>query len=182
MSDKDVLLDLLQNYAKGMHRTISDLTLDALKWQPDPQANNIAVTVWHVSRAFDLLKVLILENQPPENELWFTCGWAEKTGYNPIGLGFDGFGNLAGYTLAEVAGVPILSAKKLLTYFDQACDALYAYLDSLANEDIYRPIKVSDTTSVPAYIFICSFMMDAREHLGEIKAIKAMWKRKQQHA
>lgn len=178
MDDKEILLDLLQNYAAGLHRTIADLSLDALTWQPDPQANNIAVTVWHVSRALDLLKVLILQDQPPENELWFTNGWAEKTGYNPIGLGHGGLGNLAGYTQAEVAAVPILPVEELLAYFDQASDALSIYLGISPNEAIYKPIELDNGTNIPAYIFIRNFLMDAREHLGEIKAIKAMWERK----
>lgn len=179
MNGKEILLDLLQDYADRIHRAIGELSPEALKWQPDPQANNIAVTVWHVSRAFDLLKVLILQAQPPENELWFTNGWAESTGYNPIGLGFDGFGNLAGYTLEEVAEVPILPVEDQLAYFDQACSALSAYLAGLPDEAILRPIELfSDDTPFPAYFFIRNFLMDAREHLGEIKAIKAMWERK----
>jgi len=178
MGEKEILLDLLQNYTTWRHRTVGDLSLDELTWQPDPQANNIAVTVWHVSRAFDLLKVLILEDQPPEHELWFTNSWAEKTGYNPIGLGHAGFGNLAGYTLAQVAAVPVLPADDLLAYFDQASSALYNYLAGLPNEAIYQPIELSDGTTTPAYTFIRNFLMDGREHLGEIKTIKAMWERR----
>jgi hypothetical protein len=71
MTDKDFLLDLLQNYIRAVHRTISDMTLDALRWQPDAEANNIAVTMWHICRAFDVLAVRILDTQPPDAELWY---------------------------------------------------------------------------------------------------------------
>jgi hypothetical protein len=178
MDGKELLLDLLHHYSAGMHRTLDGLPPDILKWQPDPQANNIALTVWHVSRALDVLKVFILQDQPPENELWFTCGWAEKTGYNPLGLGDCGFGNLAGYTLAEAAAVPVLPLEDLLAYFDQACGALSVHLADLPNEAIDRPVEFAGGTAIPAYIFMRNFLMDAREHLGEIKAIKAMWQRR----
>lgn len=177
MDGKEILLDWIQHSAAGMHRAIGDLPLEALKWQPDPQANNIAVTAWHVSRALDLLKVLILQDQPPENELWFTQGWAEKTGYNPLGLGSGGFGNLAGYTLAEVAAVPVLPAEDLLAYFDQASGALAAYLAGQPDEAICRPVETRHGSAIPAYVFIRNFLMDVREHLGEIKALRAMWER-----
>ena len=57
---------------------------------------------------FDLLKVRVMENRPVEEELWHKKGWAVKTGYDPRGKGWSEFGNLAGYTRAEVEGVPIL--------------------------------------------------------------------------
>lgn len=78
------------------------------------------MTVWHISRAFDLFKVRFFENRAPKEELWHTCGWAAKTGYDPRGIGRRGFGNLVGYTQEEVEAVPILSAGDLLAYFDQA--------------------------------------------------------------
>jgi hypothetical protein len=68
MTDQEILLDLLQDYMRVLPRTVGDLSLEALRWQPGPEANNIAVTVWHVSRAFDLLKVRVLENQGSETE------------------------------------------------------------------------------------------------------------------
>src|SRR5688572_11470688 len=100
MTDQEVLLDLLQNFIEALRRTIGDLSLEALRWQPGPEANNIAVTVWHVSRAFDLLKVRVLENEGSEAEQWFTEGWEARTGYDPRGIGIGGFGNLSGYTQA----------------------------------------------------------------------------------
>ena len=95
-SDKDILIDMLQIFSHWVHKVLSEVSSDALYWQPDDEANNIAVTVWHFSRAFDILKVHVLENKPSEEELWFTQSWAELTGYDPRGLGWGGFGFLAG--------------------------------------------------------------------------------------
>lgn len=179
MDNKEILLDLIEDYSGCLHYVLADLPPEALYWRPDPQANHIALTVWHVSRAWDLLKVLVLEGCPPEDELWFTRGWAEKTGYNPLGLGFAGFGNLAGYSLEEAAAVPELPPTDLLAYFDQACEALTTCLSAGLPDLLDRPVLFPDQDEAyPAYFFIRNFLMDAREHLGEIKAIKAMWLRR----
>jgi hypothetical protein len=182
MNHKDVLLDMLQNYSFSLHRTITDLPDDALQWQPDPEANNIMVTVWHVCRALDVLKVKIIENRPHHDQLWYARGWASRTGYDPDGLGSGGFGNLAGYTLAQVRAVPLLSAGELLEYFDQVYEAINGYLENVKLEALEEPPAgwpASPGSSAPEniYVVLMMFLLDNREHLGEIKAIRAMWSR-----
>ena len=182
MNPKDVLTDMLENFAFSLHRTIMDLPKDALQWQPDPEANNIAVTVWHICRALDLLKVRIIENKPDQDQLWYATGWASRTNYDPAGLGFGGFGNLAGYTLDQVKAVPLLSAEESLEYFDQVCGAFSDYLANLKVEALEEsPAGWPRMAGAPApenvYVVILMFMLDNREHLGEIKAIRAMWYR-----
>jgi hypothetical protein len=179
MNHKDVLLDMLQNYAFSLHRTIADLPNEALKWQPDPQANNIMVSVWHVCRALDVLKVKIIENRPHPEQLWYARGWASKTGYDPAGLGIGGFGNLAGYTSDQVKEVPLLSAKELLDYFDQVYEALRGYLEGMELEALEKspagwPGGLGSSAPENIYVVLMMFLLDNREHLGEIKAIRAM--------
>ena len=182
MNHKDVLIDMLQHFAYGLHRTITDLPKEALQWQPDLEANNIAVTVWHICRALDVLKVKILENQPDQKQLWYAMGWASKTNYDPAGLGIGGFGNLGGYTLEQVKEVPILSAEEALEYFDQVYGALNDYLTNLNIEMLEHPPSgwpgTAGASPESVYVVLLMFLMDNREHLGEIKAIKAMWNRK----
>jgi DinB superfamily len=178
MTSRDILLDLLQTYARALPYALRDLSPDALHWRPDDEANTIALTVWHVSRAFDMLRIRILEKRPPEDELWHTRGWVAKTGYDPRGIGWDGFGNLAGYTQAEVAAVPILSVSELLTYFDQASEALREHLSRMPLDDLQPPLDEANEPEQPGYVWIRNFLMDAHEHLGEIKALKAMWERR----
>jgi hypothetical protein len=187
MNHKDVLIDMLQHFSHVLHRTIADLPMVALQWQPDSDANNITVTVWHVCRALDVLKVKILENKPDQNQLWYCMGWASKTNYDPAGLGFGGFGNLSGYTLDQVKAVPALSASELLEYFDQVYEALNDYLANLKIEALEEsPIGWPSIAGIPApdnvYVVIFMFLMDNREHLGEIKALKAMWSRNHEKA
>ncbi|MCK4977792.1 MAG: DinB family protein [Anaerolineales bacterium] len=177
-SDIDILTDMLQIFSRWVHKELSEVSADALYWHLDEDANNIAVTVWHFSRGFDILKIHILENRPSEEELWFTSSWARLTGYDPRGLGWGGFGFLAGYTREEVEGVPKLSADELVKYFDQTVEALCDYIQKLPSEDLYRPAAGWPDTSDTAYEWIRHFLMDSLGHLGEIRAIHAMWERR----
>lgn len=178
MTDKELLLDLYQTLADALHRTIKDLPLDVLRWQPDEEANNIAVTAWHICRSFDLFKVRFFESRTPEEELWHTRGWAAKTGYDPRGIGGRGQGNLYDYTREEVEAVPILSADDLLAYFDQVYEAMVAYLHDLPVEALYQPAASSPVEEYAVYNWLRNLLVDSLGHWGEIKAIKAMWERR----
>lgn len=70
---------MLEHFSFGLQRTTTDLLREVLQWQPDPEANNIAVTVWHICRALNHLKVKILENQPDQKQFWVAVGWASRT-------------------------------------------------------------------------------------------------------
>jgi hypothetical protein len=178
MEPHDILLDLFESYAALLRRAIQDLPREALVWQPDPQANNIAVTAWHMARSLDLLTVRLLGGRPAEEELWLRAGWAARTGYDPRGLGRGGFGNLTGYTPEEVAAVPVLSAGELLAYFEQARAAFGAYLPTMSEERLDGPVlSVPVTPPLSAYDIIRSFLADGLAHAGEIRAIRAMWER-----
>lgn len=179
MDAHDMLLDLFETYAALLRRALQDLPAAALVWRPDPQANNIAVTVWHMARALDLLTARLLDGRPSETELWFSAGWAARTGYDPRGLGWGGFGNLAGYTPEQVAAVPLLSAAELLEYFEQARAAFDAYLPTMAEQRLYGPVQGLALTPAPtAYAVIRNFLADGLGHVGEIRAIRAMWERR----
>lgn len=182
MTDKELLLDLYQTFAEALRRTIKDLSFDALRWQPDQEANNIAVTVWHISRAFDLFKVRFFENRAPEEELWHTRGWVVKTGYDPRGIGRRELGNLVGYTQEEVEAVPILPVDNLLAYFDQAYEAMVAYLRDLPAEALYQPAAGSPVEEFTVYNWLRNLLVDGFAHWGEIKAILHMWERRNRTA
>ena len=178
MTDKEVLLDLVQFYADDLHPTISGMSLDVLRWQPDPGANNIAVTVWHVARLLDDLWTRAFDNRPAEDQVWMAGGWSTRTGYDPRGIGWHGSGMLFEYTRQEVDEVPILSADDLLAYFDQVNVALRASLEDMPDAALHRRAPRSPVESWTPYRIARLVLMNAYEHLGEIKALKAMWERK----
>jgi hypothetical protein len=76
----------------------------------------------------------------------------------------------------------VLSAEELLEYFDQVYEAFSDYLtnmkvEALEESPIGWPGKTGAPTPENVYVVIMMFLLDNREHLGEIKCIKAMWYR-----
>lgn len=182
MYDKDVIVDLLNRIAKYVHRILVEITHDTLYWQPDREANNIAVTIWHISRSMDLFKVRFIEDRPVEEELWFAKGWVAKTGYDPRGKGWNEFGNLAGYTQSEVQEIPNFEADELLQYFDEASNDLKNYVETNPRESLHDVAPGCPGKPQTGYECIMNLLVDSLGHLGEIIAIIAMKERKNRAA
>lgn len=177
MNDKELLLDLLETLDFMLRPAVQDLPADALGWRPDPEANSIGVTMWHIGRLLDHLWAQALRDQPDEDQIWFANGWADRTAHDPRGLGSFGWGILAGYSQEEVAQVPALSASELITYLDQARDALRETLQSFPEEALHRRAPGRPWERWTAYRCVKLFVLNAFEHVGEIKALRAMWER-----
>lgn len=178
MQGTEVYADLIASLDEGLHGEVAQLSPEELAWQPDAEGNSIGVTVWHISRWLDVIARLFQE-RPPEEELWLTRGWADRTGYNPQGTGYRGLGALTGYTQQEVAAIPDLSAADSLAYLDQACEAIRAYLLALPSFDaLLRPIPSwGRETPVTQLDLLKVVLIGCLGHLGEIKALKAMMSR-----
>ncbi|MEM7347498.1 MAG: DinB family protein, partial [Chloroflexota bacterium] len=164
------------DFTEDMHQEITDLAPDVLAWQPDPEANSIGVTLWHVSRWLDLITVRAIQNRPPEEEQWHTQGWTEKTGYDPRGVGLNGFGAITGYSLAEVKAVPKLTAPDLLGYLDQVSGALQDQLRTISTGTLHQPSPGLDGSRT-IYNWVKPILKGCFRHAGEIQALKALQSR-----
>ena len=85
-----------------------------------------------------------------------------------------------GYTQEEVRAVPVLSAEDSLAYAQQACDAFKAAIQRFPGDAMYKrapgaPADADDSRT--AYWAIMHILMDGYQHVGESKALKAMWQR-----
>ena len=178
LTGKAIILDLIEDFIEGIQDVTKDLSIEALRWRPDAEANSISLTLWHISRVFDVFKTRLLEGKSPDDELWHLNGWRDKTGYDPRGIGWDGFGNLAGYTQEEVADGPLLSAKEHLTYFEQTTKALLGWIEARSDDELRQISLGFSEEEMTAYQWLkYGILIDVREHLGEIKALKAIWER-----
>ena len=176
MTDVEMLVDWIALLEGQVRDEIAELTPEALAWQPDPGANNIGVTVWHVARWLDMLTVQVLENRPAEEEYWHTGGWAARTGYDPRGIGRGELGNVTGYTLDEVRAIPALTADEHLAYIDHVCAALRGRLLALGSDALYQPSPGRGGKYTP-YQWIQSLLPGCFGHVGEIQALKGLRER-----
>lgn len=174
MNDIEMLVDWIQDLSNSVRYEVGSLSAEDLAWQPDAEANNIGVTVWHMARWLDVITVQVLSNSPADEELWHTRGWMKKTGYDPQGIGYKGLGVVMGYTQAEVRAIPALSAEELLTYFDQTCAALCDHLHAMPPDALHQQPPPQSSQQRTAYQSLKPILQGCFGHVGEIEALKAM--------
>ena len=133
----------------------------ALHWRPARETNSIGDTVWHIARWLDLV-CMWLQNAAPERQHWMADGWAERTGYDPRGVGTDGLGAISGYTFAEVEAIPKLRADQLREYLGAVC------------EDVIPRLRNADDAAAQRYKGV---VQGTFVHLGEIAAIRTLHER-----
>ncbi len=176
MQGKEILHDLLETQHKAINSEFGELNKEALNWRPDAEANSIGITLWHLGRVADYVLTHRLEGRPAEEQRWFSGGWAEKTGYDPRGIGAGGMGILTGYTQEEVAVLPAISGDDLLAYHNAVYSALLEHLKALPEERLSEPVP-GEGNQRPYYFWFRVILLDATRHLGEMQALKAMWVR-----
>lgn len=177
MNANEVLIDLLEDNRRRLKRLLEAMSDECLFWKPEAEANNIAITIWHMGRMFDVFLTQQAQGKPAEAECWFRSGWAERTGYDPRGIGQNGWGMLTGYTQEEVAALPTLSREQALGYLDEVYDAVREYLASTPEEQLFTP-GAGFEGKYTQYQCMQMPLMDNVRHLGEIYALRSAWERR----
>jgi DinB family protein len=171
MRDTELMAKWFEDIGTRVRQRLTPLDHDALEWRADDRGNNVRETVWHMARWIDVLTRILAERQP-ETERWFTDGWAQRTGYDPRGIGDDGLGALTGYTFEEVLAVPRLSATDLVRYLDSVIGPLAQRLRELPD----------DEAGARAVRRATGILQGCLAHLGEIDALLAIRTRAAQRA
>ena len=179
MNANEVLIDLLEDNRRRLYRVFDAANDECIYWKSDPESNNIAITVWHMARIFDVFLIQQAKGESDEEESWFRKGWAEQTGYDPRGIGQNGWGMLTGYTLEEAGSIPELTRKQMLGYLGEVYDTVREYLTNTPIESLLTR-SAGFAGRYSQYQCIQMALLDNVRHLGEIYAIKARWDRKNQ--
>ena len=178
MNANDVLIDLLEDNRRRLHRLFAVINDDCLFWKPDPEANTIAVTVWHMARIFDVYLTQQAKGSSSEEECWFRHSWAHQTNYDPRGKGQNGWGVLTGYNQEEVAAIPRFTKEQLFGYLDDVYNTVKEYLENTSIEILLTPC-IGFQGRFTQYQCIQMALLDNIRHLGEVFAIHA---RKDRHS
>jgi hypothetical protein len=176
MNVNDVLIDLLEDNRRRLHRLLDALSDECLNWKPEANANSIIVTLWHMARIFDVFLILQAKGCTSEEECWFQRGWGEQTGYDPRGIGQNGWGMLTGYTQDEVAAMPQLTRDQVLGYLNDMYDIVKEYLTNTSIEKLEMPAAGFEGR-YSQYQCVQMALLDNIRHLGEIFALQARWER-----
>ena len=171
MRDTELMAKWFEDVGARVREQIERLDEDALEWRADDRGNNIRETVWHMARWIDLL-TRVLDGAQASTERWFTDGWAQRTGYDPRGIGDGGLGTMTGYTFEEVLKIPRLGATDLIRYLDSAVGPLAQRLRALPD----------DETAAKSVRRVTGILQGCFSHVGEIDALLAIRERSAQRA
>jgi hypothetical protein len=171
MRDTELMAKWFENVGARVREQIGSLDEDALEWRADDRGNNVRETVWHMARWIDLL-TRVLDGTQPSTERWFTDGWAQRTGYDPRGVGDSGLGTMTGYTFEEVLKIPRLDATELIRYLDSVVGPLAQRLRALPD----------DEAAARSVRRVTGILQGCFSHLGEIDALLAIRERSAQRA
>ena len=172
MNANDVLIDLLEDNRRRLHRLFDVISDDCLFWKPVSEANNIAITVWHMARIFDVFLTQQAKGYTSEEECWFRHDWAHQTNYDPRGSAQNGWGMLTGYTQEEVAAMPQFTKEQILGYLDDVYNTVKEYLENTPTEILLTP-GIGFQGRFTQYQCIQMALLDNVRHLGEVFAIHA---------
>jgi len=176
MTGTEVLLDLCRANQRAINGLLEDMPAACAVWRPDAEANNINITVWHLARCADVLVNVLLTGGALADQIWHQKGWAERTGYDPDGVGYRGWGVLTGYTQVDVAEVPTLSTGDLLAYFNSVYDQLLGLLSRETPESLMGPCP-GDEAGESRYYWYAMTTSDNLRHTGEMQHIESRWVR-----
>jgi hypothetical protein len=171
MRDTELMAKWFQDVGARVREQIGSLDEDALEWRADDRGNNVRETVWHMARWIDLL-TRVLDGTQPSTERWFTDGWAQRTGYDPRGVGDSGLGTMTGYTFEEVLKIPRLDATELIRYLDSVVGPLAQRLRALPD----------DEAAARSVRRVTGILQGCFAHVGEIDALLAIRERSAQRA
>jgi len=176
LTGNEVMVDYLDDNMRRLKRNLDGVTDACLHWQSDAEANNIATNLWHMGRILDVFFTQLALGLPSEQECWIAGGWVERTGYDPRGLGRDGWGSVNEYTLEEVAAMPRFSLELLLDFVDEVYALVRKYLRATPMLNLAKPAAAFEG-QFTQYQVITMALMDNVRHVGEIRLIKSLWGR-----
>jgi hypothetical protein len=176
LSANEVMIDYLDDTQRRLKRIMTGLDDEGLHWSSDPGANSIAVTMWHMGRLFDLFLTQQVWGEPSDRECWIRNSWAAQTGYDPRGLGRDGWGSVNGYTLDQVASMPRFTKEQLLAYLDEVYQAVRSYVQATSMTELAEPAP-GFNQRYTKYQVLSMALLDNVRHLGEVRTLKAMRER-----
>jgi len=178
LTGAEVMIDYLDDNQRRLKRALKDVPEACLYWQIDSETNSIAVILWHMGRLLDVFFTRLALGLPLKEECWYRCGWVETTGYNPRGLGRDGWGSLNAYTPAEVAAMPKFSREHLMEFIEDIYSTVRGFLQTNTMATLVEP-AIGFNGEFTRFQIISMALMDNVRHLGEILLIKSLWARTQ---
>ena len=168
MEWRELVVDGFDRLPELVEEALAGVRTADLDRPPQPGANPLGWTVWHLTRVEDA-QIADLMGEP---DLWTRDGWHAKFNRPP-----DHDDSGYGHTAAQVRAFRSPSAKVQLDYLRATTDRTKQYLASLSPADLDRELDESWYTPRPTVgVRIVSIVADCHQHAGEAAYIRGLLK------
>ncbi len=164
MDFRDIIRIGMHEYLDGLHKVLTGLTSAERRFQPNPAANHIDFTLWHMARNEDETFHLI----SGIDQLWVRDRWYEK-----LGLGRDDDG--CGFTPEQVLSMPSFDLDDCLHYYANVRAEALALLEGLVGDDLDRsPVGLADPTVTTIGRLLSHLLVEQSQHLGQVAYLRGL--------
>ena len=167
MNTAELLLDAFGRIQEAVQEAIAGLTVEALTFRLDPQANSIAWLVWHLTRIQDDHLAAAFGTE----QVWTAGDWFER-----FGLPFDPRAHGYGQTADEVGAVQV-PADLLAGYHDAVHTRTVQLLQDLTEADLDRVVDERWDPPVTLGVRLVSVIADDLQHAGQAALVRGVHER-----
>jgi len=164
MDHRDVARNGLDEYLTGVKSALDGLTPAELYWQPTPNSNHIAWTVWHMARAEDHWYNRYIGQGEPVWTAGDFCAQlrlpAERSG--------------AGDSAETVAAFPQLDMADILEYFDAVRAQSLKNLDKVTSSDLGQTREGARGEPPTIAWVLGHVLIEEAQHFGQIAYLRGM--------
>lgn len=167
MQVRDVLLNGIEQMNNWMHDAVDELNIEQLNWVPEQGlALSAGFNAWHIFRTQDNLTNFVLQGRKPP--LWLSQGFMERVGGPKVE-------QATGMPLEEARAIVINDKAALIEYGQAVAADSLAYLRTLGDEDLERPVTIRPQGEMPIWrLFREVYMTHGFMHLGEINVLRGI--------
>ncbi len=174
MREAEIYREQIADLSAALAIQTTEIADDLLYTRPGAKLNPVGFLYWHLLRVWDFDLALSAGTSPTE-DIWHRGDYAERSGYQPDGLGLRGTGMGVGYTDAQVDAVRV-PTDILIAYHQQLLAETTALLATADDATLRasRPSPANPGQQITGTARLQHTVSHSHGHLGEIRFIKGM--------
>jgi len=165
MDITELLVDAFERIRGVVDEVADGLDADQLSFRPGGQGNPIGWLVWHLTRVQDHHVAGVTGAE----QTWTAAGWFEQFAL-PVDPSATGYGQ----DPAEIAGMPITSAARLMAYHHAVCERTCRFVEGLTVADLGRIVDQSYEPPVTMGTRLVSVIVDDLQHCGQAAYVRGL--------
>jgi hypothetical protein len=162
----DFIRDSIHQQHEAWDKAVSDLTQEQMHFRPNGQGNHIGFIAWHYVRTEDNLVQFVFQQRKPT--VWLAGGYDQAFGLPRTAQG-------TGMPPEEAAQMRLPAAEQWMTYQQAVWQATDAWLDSVAEADLLRTVRIMPFGEIPVLTAVrIPIVNHGFLHLGQVGLLRKL--------